>query len=480
MSVLLLGVCLGAGALVADTRMGLIFIAMLSLTMTVMLLTAVWGTSGILVLLFGVAALIPVVAGAQGTGGVGSSNTVPISTIYGYDAATVRTLFIVLLTLLAVVYAASHNELRLPVRLRAITAGLAAMALLGLVATAFTAGNASEYIKDASQAAGQPLVYLSLFVTLSGIFQSEPTARSQLVTAWCFAVVIEAVIVAIQLATGAAYDPLRGLTRAGGTMGPDFLGVFAVLGIFGGAYLWRIGGVSSSKKWIGGAATCAGTFMLVVSVSRGSLIGLALAVVSLLLGSRDRGGLGRLATTVMVALLAGVSLYAARGLWEARLNASSTGTFDRPATWISGLRIARDNPLVGVGSSNLATVVISNPRYSDTPYGVSLSNPSDAWLFVADSDGVPYGVLLGVISVIFVSVIVRARKSSSARLLVAGLLAAGVVFVINNLFTHPEIMLYVILAAMIVLSDEHARAVGLPQRPITDQQTYTAVLDSDS
>src|SRR5271165_7163737 len=154
-------------------------------------------------------------------------------------------------------------------------------------------------------------------------------------------------------------------------MGSDFLGVFGVIGAFAGAYMRQIAG-TRGERTLGVMAIAAGVFVLVASVSRGPLLGLLFGIASLAMASRDKTPRrGRLATALGLTVAAAVALYAMQGLWEARLNASSTSTFDRPATWVSGARIATDNLLTGVGPTHVAEVVLSSPRYSETPYGAT-------------------------------------------------------------------------------------------------------------
>jgi hypothetical protein len=447
----------GSGFVVAETTLGPVLVIGGCVGVVAYVFASRAGTTGVMMLLFGAAALIPVVAGAQGTMGVSSSTAVPTATIHGYDADTLRTIAIAALTLLAALTLGIRALLAASRLTLLIAGGLLAMAVLGVVATAFTAQGGADYLKAASQAGGQPFIYLLLFLELFAVLRSDPKAPELLVRAWCVAVLIEMAVVVVQLGTGAAYDAFRGFTRAQGTMGADFLGIFAVLGAFGGTYL-RLIARTPRDRWLGAAAIGAGVFMLVASVSRGSLVGLAVGVATLMLtGSGSQGG-RRLLVALGVIALAAVSIYLGQGLWKARLDSSTTSTFDRPSTWVSGARIASDNPLVGVGPAHVATVVSSSPRYSDTPFGVSTSNPHDAWLFVTDAEGIPYGILLVVVSALFVVALRRAPKSSSTRVLAAAIVSAGVVFLINNLFNHPEIMLYVLLAgALVVTSDRHGR-----------------------
>lgn len=440
---------------------------------SVVLVAAVYGrASGVMALLFAGAALVPVVSTSSNDG----SPTL----------SALRTALILGLTVLAGMQLwGTHG---VPERLRPVVGGLGAMALLGAVVTLFTSHGAGDYIKEAAQAAGQPLAYAMVLAAAVCLLRVSDKAREHLVAAWCIAVVAESVIVAGQLATGAAYDPLRGFTRAQGTMGADFLGVFSAMGVFAGAYL-RAAAHSARFRRLGNAAIIAGIFALIASISRGSLIGLGIGLLTLLLvPSRGGPNRRRTAQALVIVAIVGVGLYAGRGLWEARL--SSAGGFDRPATWVSGLRIAEDNLLTGVGPRHVAQVVTSNLRYSDTPYGMTTSNPHNAWLFVADSEGVPYAVLLILVSFALIRALMTESPSPSRRYLLASLAAGGSVFFINNLFDHPEIMLYFLLATALAVTEvpsvatsrERRRPSRRPQvspgaprsRPVADSVAMTA------
>jgi hypothetical protein len=338
---------------------------------------------------------------------------------------------------------------------RGACSGFAAMTVLGAAVTAFTSTGIADYARQVTQAAGQPAAYAVLLAALIRLFQWKPSARRSVVTAWCIGVIAEAVVVAYQLASGSAYDALRGITRASGTMGADFLGVYAVLGVFAGAYL-RSSSVDHATRRIGLIAMLAGVFCVIGAVSRGSAVALALAVLVVIARpALDGRAFGRLAGEALaVAAILAAGLYLGRGLWQTRLDSASTASFDRPATWVSGARIAQDHALTGVGPLHVSTVVKSDPRYFDTPFGQSTSNPHNAWLFVADAEGIPYALLLLGITVTLARATRRRRYQGAEIYLLAGLTGAAAVFVINNLFNHPEVMLYVLVALAILLTNE--------------------------
>ena len=419
---LLLACACGAfGAAVAFLRDPALLLLSTVLLSTVLLIYIYKGATGLLVLLFGCVALVPVVTGPNGEG--------------NQTLSALRTLMIAAFTILAGVQLSRRGGV--PARVRAIAGGLAGMAALGAVVTMFTSHGASDYVKQASQAAGQPLAYLGVFLVLIWLFRREETARETLVAAWCLAVVMEGAVVAVQLLNGSAYDPLRGFTRAQGTMGSDFLGVFAAMGVFAGAYL-RASTASRPLRRLGTAAVAAGIFTVIGSVSRGALIGLALALVGLLLGRVEGNGRRRILPALVVILVVGVGSSSEEGCRRPDSTPQRPTSFDRPATWISGLRIATDHPLTGVGPRNVATIVADEQRYSVTEYGTTASNPHSAWLFVADSEGIPYGLLLVWVTIAFLRALATSPRSPSRRYLVASLTAGGAIFLINNLLTIPK------------------------------------------
>ena len=159
---------------------------------------------------------------------------------------------------------------------------LLVLAAVGVVSALFTATGSADFLKLTAQAAGQPLFYaiaLTLFIRET---RGNPDARRQLLRAWCVAIVAEAAICVGQVATGAAYDPVRGITRAQGTIGADALGAFAMLGVFGALAL-RACADGRRDRMLAACATAAGLATLVLSLARGPAIAfvVALAVTAL-------------------------------------------------------------------------------------------------------------------------------------------------------------------------------------------------------
>jgi O-antigen ligase len=204
---------------------------------------------------------------------------------------------------------------------------------------------------------------------------------------------------------------------------------------------------------------------LMASTSRGSLLGLGLGLAYLLV-SRNRQSIKRarrhVGLVLLLVLIASGGVYATQSLWLNRLNVhGGTTGFDRPATWISGLRVAADHPLTGVGPDNLATLIQDNPRYNTTPYGNTTSFPHDIWIFALAAGGIPYALAVIWLTLVFLRVLHKSSSrgpSQGAAPLQAALVASLPVFVINNIFSHPEVMVLVVLATALLVAPQGTRA----------------------
>lgn len=433
---------LAAAVLVTAPHPTLVTAGMVALILGVGVI-ARFGYYGAATLLLLAAGLTPVVEGGTATP----------AEVGGQSLATLRAALLLVLGAVGIALSRSAHG-PLPSAIRRTVIGLIYLAPLGLLSAIQNGQGARDLLSLASQAVGQPLVYALALVLFARVASSRGGTRA-LLKWWAFAVIAEGLLASYQLATGRAYDPLRGITRVQGTMGADFLGVFALLGIFASLALRRLAR-SPFERALAVAGTLSGIGTLVVSVSRGSLIGLfaALTFVSL----RRDGHSKRFSLPIGAAVLVSAALYLAHGFWSTRLDSLRSG-FDRPATWISGIRIALDHPFAGVGATHVASVVQSTPRYSFTPFGATSGNPHNAWLFVAAADGIPYLVVLLAVSISIIRAVVVPETFAGSRLLKAGMLGAGLVFVINNLFNHPEIMTFIMAGVALVsaTSQQYAR-----------------------
>jgi hypothetical protein len=386
---------------------------------------------------------------------------IPLIPVYGdpppAGASTVR------LGLIAVLLAGglcTHIQLRdtkSASTIRPLIATLMIVAALGAMVAAAHASGSQQLLKAASTLAGQPIAFagfLGLFVLT---IQNDGDSRKRLLCAWAIATVCEGLFVASQFASGGAYDALRGFSRGQGSTGADFLGAFSAISFFGAVALRSIA-TSARTKILAWAAMTAAIGSLMASTSRGSLVGVGLGLTYLAIRRRPAAlGQARRHVGLILLLLILVSggLYATKSLWISRLNVHGGATgFDRPATWISGLRVARDNPLFGAGPNELISLIQDNPRYNITPYGDTSSYPHDLWIFSLAVGGIPYALAVIWLTLVYLRSLSRIRSARSAErpYLQAGLVAVFPVFAINNIFSHPEVMLPVMLVTALLLT----------------------------
>jgi len=446
------GVCVIAGLAVVSVGQPLLLLAAALILSVLTVVTVKWGELGIALFLVTITPLIPVVSGVYAQ---------PKS-YAGIDGSTLRTVGVAVLSVLALALAGRSTD-RGEARLPAVRPLLLVLSGLGLASALFTAVSQSDFIKQAAQAAGQPLFYaiaLTMFIDVLDRFEG---AREKLVGAWCLALIGEAVIVAGQVATGAAYDPIRGITRAQGTIGADSLGAFAMFGVFGALYMRSIASTAVGRA-VAIVALIASLGMMFLSLSRGPVIAFAVALGLLALPTGRRGARTQLATALFVIALAGLGLYLTKGLWLARLTAPTTAGFDRPATWVAGLRLVNAHPIFGVGVAHIVTLVQSSSQYAFTQFGANGAVPHDSWLFAAASNGLPYAAVLVMATVAFIGGVHRA-SDPSGRLLRVGLVGVLLLSLETNLFNHPEVMLVVLMAA--VLSAYPVPSVAESLIPVT-------------
>jgi O-antigen ligase len=343
----------------------------------------------------------------------------------------------------------------IPLPVHRVALALYWMAAVGAGVAVGSAGDVSEFGRILLKTSGQPLLYAVLLLTLVSALSTSPRAKRVFLFGWALSVIVQAGVVAFQLASGGAYDPLRQLTRAKGTIGADFLGAFSVMGLFGALY-FRATARDRSERLIATVAAMAAAGALIASVSRGPLIGLGVSLLYLVFEAAPvRSGRRAAATIMAVIALVGGALYIGRGLWTDRLNyldKQNTGSFDRPATWVSGLLIAQDHPLTGVGPDGVVVAVRDNPRYSQNQFGSTGVNPHNSWIFGLAEGGFLYGGALVLVTVLLFVAVLRRPRRQGDHFLIAALISGGAVFFANNLFTHPEIVLYVLLSAAILLS----------------------------
>jgi hypothetical protein len=367
--------------------------------------------------------------------------------------STLRAVLLVALTLFAVCAIPAGARERNPGS--TTISLLLALAAVGVGVATVNAEGSGDFASLLSQAAGQPLLYAGLLFAFVRILREGEGARGRLLAAWSAGAILEAALIVGQLATSAAFDPLRGITRASGTAGADFVGAFGALTVFAMLELRRTGR-TPTERLLGTAGIVAGIVAMIGSVSRGPtvafVIGLCLLVLSTAAGRTDPRRARRLVAVGGVVFVFVLALFLLQGPWTARLSSSAGSGFDRPQTWVSAVRIAEDNPVTGVGSTRLASVVNDNPRYYETPYGITKVNPHNAWLYALASSGAIYALILLAATIAFIRAVWRCRGDPSGHIARCALAAAALMFGINNLFTHPEVMVYLLCLGALAMT----------------------------
>jgi O-antigen ligase len=358
------------------------------------------------------------------------------------------------------------GEQRYSAPIRALTVALLFLAAIGIVIAVADGSSPQDTLKIISLTAGQPIAYAGFLGLFSLAIQTTENDRNRLLTAWAVVVIAEGIYVAAEFASGSAFDALRGYTRGEGTTGADFLGAFSAISLFGAMAL-RTTATSRRTRVLAWTAMCTAVGCVLASISRGSLIGLSVGLAYVLLRGRSRSGAeSRRPLALVLALTAIVAggLYVTKGLWQSRLASPSVGaTSGRSATWVSGLLIARDHPLTGVGPDHLVKVIQGDSRYSDTVYGRTTSVPHNMWIFALAAGGLLYGCAVIWVTLRFFTVVRRSasRRSSREALYLEGALVATMpILAINNIFTHPENMVVVTLAIALLLVPRTTRVGG--------------------
>ncbi len=332
---------------------------------------------------------------------------------------------------------------RVPRVLTGIVGSLLAVAGAGLFAAAVNSETPADFLSEASHGFGQPLIYALLIVAVAAGVQSREGARERILAAVCVGMLGEALVVAVEFGSGNAYDSARRVTRAQGTAGANFLSAMAMLGFFAGLALFT--GSGTRRYRLLGLATALATLgILTVATTRGGLVGVVIGATYVFLTGIDlRARL--LAIGAAIVLLGAATLIPpVSSLWTDRLDVRGGITeFDRASTWVSGARMGLDDPLSGLGSEGVTEGVESVPRYRETPAGFTSVVPHNIWVLSFAEGGVANLLATLAFSFFFGLAIWRRprRFSLPDRFLVGGLLGLAAVALINNLFTHPEVML---------------------------------------
>lgn len=357
-------------------------------------------------------------------------------------------------------------------RLRPVVAGLLVLAGFGAVSALANATSAQTSFSLAAQLVGQPLVMAGLLIYLSAFLRSGGRATDYLLAAFALGVVAEAAVVVTELASGAAYDELREFTRAQGTVGANFLGAYAMMALFIGlAGIERGGGLRSRRpdrrpesagaprlsgprmtRAVGAVTIGAAAVIIVGAVARSALIGVVIGGIYMLVAEPRfrRRALPIVAAALALAL--GSLLTPAGDLWTSRLSADSVQSFDRPATWLSGIRIALDDPLTGVGEREIIRDIDDVRRYRQTPLGDTGVLPHNSWILTFAEGGIAALVVLVALTALLVGAIrpPPGGRSTEERFYVAALLGIAAIALVNNVFRHPELMVPVLMMVSIL------------------------------
>lgn len=425
--VALVALVLGSSIPIAGSPLPLLLLGLVSVVSAVAIY--LWGGEAPLLAAIVIVPLIPNSAEGFATGALGG------------HAGDIRAAL--LIVLLGAFLACFPRRLpRLPRTLTSVVGSLVALASVGLFAAVINGGGA-QTLAEAAHGAGQPLIYALLIVAVGAALQGRQGARNRILAAVCVAILGQATVVLVEFGTGAAYDPIRQITRAQGTVGANFLSAMAMLGFFAGLSL-RSGATFRRFRLLGLSAAVVSFVILAVATTRGGLVGVVIGVSYLFFTGVDVrariatvAGLG--AVIVAMTVIPQVS-----SLWSQRLGPrGGLADFDRTATWISGVRMGLDDPLSGLGSAGVEEGVLEVPRYGQTPAGPTSVVPHNIWILAFAEGGVAAALSSLAFSFFFCLAIWRRprRRSLPDRFLVGGLLGLIAVSLVNNLFTHPEVML---------------------------------------
>jgi hypothetical protein len=394
----------------------------------------------------------------------------PVSTIgffaEGLDGRgnTLRAAFIVLcLGALVLAYGAALPKP--PQRLRPIVAGLVLLAALGALSALANGGAAQGTLSIAQQLVGQPLVFAALLIFVPAyLIAGGGQSRERLLVAFSLGVFFQAGLVSAELLSGAAFDELRDLTRAQGTVGADFLGAFAMMALFVGGAEWTRGAPGSRLRAVGAATVLAAAVIIAGSVARGALLGILLGGTYVVLSDPRYRSRALLIGATGLILLLGSLLTPVGELWKSRFDARSVQAFDRPATWISGLRIGADHPLTGLSEREIVRGIDDQREYRQTPLGDTGVLPHNIWILAFAQGGVGAALVLLVMTGLLFAAL-RAPpggRSSEERFYVGGLLGIAAIAIVNNVFTHPELMVPALMLVSLVVCRPPDRMYGPP------------------
>lgn len=267
------------------------------------------------------------------------------------------------------------------------------------------------------------------------------------------------------------WSVLKGEIRVQGTFGgakgefdalsvsANFLAAYMVLTIPLTAGL-ALGAKARRWKIAGLLASLAQAATLYLTFTRAALLAFVVSVIVF----------GFLAGKKKLALAA-VALSIGMAFTAAPVRAKLMGEkHDRYALYWASLAITWDHPFFGIGDGNYDTVLHTNQRYHDTPFGTATATSHNSILLAAAHFGFLGGVAQGFLYVLLVLVMLRAVRQAQGHpdALVAVGIAAGVFGYlvqdqINNLAYVPKVatQMWLLVALLPLLApDRRARAAS--------------------
>jgi PST family polysaccharide transporter len=292
-----------------------------------------------------------------------------------------------------------------------------------------------------------------------------------------FAAVISAIIAIASPPPAAAYATV---TRDGGLFDPNALAAVLVAGLTVSVAMVCINAWPGLVRIAAGAAAAICMAGILLSVSRGGLIALVVAlIVAVCTAGRWRVKLG-VATLVVAALGVGYFGFVAPAAVRDRLTQNDGGS-GRTTIWQVGWREVKANPIKGVGAGNFSVAGLkyveepgatTHEALVDTGYFVDTPTVAhNTYLEVLAEGGIPALLMfLGILGFSLVCIrkawmACRRSHDTGLELIAYGLFAGLVGFLVASFFLSQEYskQLYVLLAlGPVLLKVTSARVAAAP------------------
>lgn len=390
----------------------------------------------------------------------------PVTTIGGYAGVlgggetTARTAF-VLTAVVAAVLVRGGTLPRPPAALRPVASALVLLAGVGVVVALANAAGGQGAVSIAAQLAGQPLLFALLLGLLADQLRSgrPGVARDRMLIALSIGIIGEGILVGVELASGAAYDELREFTRAQGTVGADFIGTLGTIGVLVGCAEYVRARRWNPLRVVGVLTIVASLVILSGAVARAAVIAVLIGGAYVVLSDPRYRPRALLVGGCALLAIAASALTPVGELWTSRLDARTVQSFDRPATWVSGLRIGIDHVWTGASEAEITRGIDDVRYYRQTPFGDTGVVPHNVWILSFAQGGIAALLVLGAATLLLVRAL-RAPpggRSTEERFYVGALLGVGAVALVNNVFTHPELMIPVLALIALVVCREDGR-----------------------